>query len=101
MSLDNLQRQLPDRGQVQCGDAPAGEARVLVESDVEMPVELVLDAPVPVRQHRAVGRLRIVLIADVVPDAHHRLVPGGDRRGNLDNRPHVNLTYFCIINSQV
>ena len=45
--LEEVERELADGGEILCGVALAGAGVVFTECDIEDPVELILDAPVP------------------------------------------------------
>ena len=51
MRLGNLERQLPDGGEVLRREAFSGAAGVLIEGHVKMSVKLVLYTPVPSCEH--------------------------------------------------
>ena len=85
MCLDNLEGQLSDGGQVLCREAFSGAACILLEGHVQMPVKLVLYAPVPSCEHCVVRRVRMALIADVVPHGGGRSLWRGHGRGHLRN----------------
>lgn len=85
MLLYNLQSYLPDEEEVFGGKSLAGSGCVLLERDIQHPVEVVLDSPVSSCQHVVVCSLGIVLVTYVIPFSDGRPVTIVHCRCYLDN----------------